>query len=102
MFVARVRHTTPEPQIIPDTPVPYAELEKKNVKINRFKNFFVVLNRCYVVYFRNSQDIKSKILQTIGFILFAIILFRKPTDPAYNTAQATSDVLGLAFFVSSV
>ncbi len=101
-FVQTVKKTVPEPEVVQDTPVPYAKVVENTDRANRLKNFFIVLERIYLVYFRNPTTFRTKIIQSIGFAIFALILFQNPTDPADNTARAISDIGGIAFFMASV
>ncbi len=100
-FVAEVKKSVPEPEVVPNRPVPFAKLVEETDHISYFRNFFLVLQRTYLVYFRNPAAFRTKMVQAIGFSVFAMILFQYPTDPAHNTARAIADIGGIAFFMAA-
>lgn len=101
-FVEECRKVTPEHQIIKDQPIPFSVVTQKEITHNAFVNFFAVLGRCFRVYMRNPQSFRTKVIQTIGFVIYTIILYNKMTNYKTNTLQGKLDKTGLAFSISSI
>ena len=92
-------------QALPDqkeVSVSLDELKKKNLNVNQFQNFFILMSRCYSLYFRNPQSFWTKIVQTIGLAIFTIFLFANKVDIGINTQQAILDKAGLAFTIAQI
>ena len=102
LFVRSSKVITPDPVSEPDKPAPYLEATSKAfITSHPVANFGHVLHRCLKIYFRNPQSFRTKIVQTLGFAIFAIILQSKTTDPKDNTQQSILDKGGMAFNVTS-
>lgn len=101
LFVSTMKEGHKEPVVVKDQPAPLALAAKRKDDVNAFRNFFIVLGRVMVIYFRNPMSFRTKVIQTIGFDLFALILFNNAAKPENNTIQAIMDKGGMVFTVSS-
>ena len=102
MFVKNCRQSTPLPTIQADMPAPFVEVSaERKTKSGAFANFCFVLQRCLLIYFRNPQSFRTKLIQTVGFAGMSLLLLTKTTDPLENTYQYILDKGGMAFNVSS-
>lgn len=98
LFVKTCKASTAEPQPVPDKPEPFAFVTEKRVtNTNGFKNFFIVLVRCLVLFSRHPQQLQVKIVQHLGFAGFALLLLHRTIDPETNTLQAILDRGGMAY-----
>ncbi len=102
LFVRSCKTITPDPVCELDKPGPFSEAASKaHITSHPAANFCHVLHRCLKIYFRNPQSFRTKIVQTLGFAFFAIILQSNTTDPKENTQQSILDKGGMAFNVTS-
>ena len=102
LFVRSSKIITPDPVHEADKPAPYSEaVSKAHITSHPVANFGHVMHRCLKIYFRNPQSFRTKIVQTLGFAAFAIILQNNTTDPKVNTQQSILDKGGMAFNVTS-
>lgn len=102
LFVATRKKNTPPIQIVQDQPVPFSQVTERDLGISAFANFFTVLFRCLLIYGRNPQSFRTKMVQTIGFCVYTIILYNKMTSYEDNTLQAILDKLGMIFTLTSI
>ena len=101
LFVKTCKAGSLEIEMVRDQPSTMDEVSQKNHNTSALSNFFIVLTRCLLIYYRNPQCFRTKVIQHLGFAFFAIILLSTTTKPEENTQAAISDVGGMAFNVAS-
>src|SRR3990167_8993083 len=101
LFVTECKKTNDEPTVVKDQPVPLSDVVSYKHEVSSVSNFCIVLVRCLVLYFRNPNSFRTKIVQTLGFAVFALILYNKTVSNSFNTAQAVLDKAGMIFTISS-
>ena len=101
LFVRECKKSIEEPAVVKDQPVPLSEVNTFKSDINTMRNFWIVMERCIRLYIRNPNSLRTKIVQTIGFAVFALILYNDTADPRKNTSQAIRDKGGMIFTVTS-
>ena len=100
-FVHSCYNSLPSEEIKENQPVPLDEVKRKKHKPRKLANFWLVTKRCVQIYFRNPQSLRTKVIQTIGFAFFAIIILNTTTDYRNDTQRAIMDKGGVAFFLAS-
>jgi ABC-type multidrug transport system ATPase subunit len=101
LFVKTAKSSMPPPSIEKDSPSPFSIVKANDKNINCLVNSCTMLYRCLLIYFRHPQSMNTKIIQTLGFVAFTLILHHKTISYHTNTLQAILDKGGLAFNISS-
>jgi ABC-type multidrug transport system ATPase subunit len=100
LFCSACKRTTPQLTVTKDQPTSFEQVSKIESNISSIANFFTVLGRIYLVYFRNPRSWRTKLIQSIALTVITYILYGNTMDYKQNTLKAISDKTGLLSLVS--